>query len=409
LFSQSAMTGSACNARISARLSSLALGQGISALIAGTGIFSTLLANAGIAIPTSQSVLNYLLLAVVFGGYRAWRHGGVRAALVDKWPVAWWRYAALAVCDVEANFLIVKAYQYTTITSIMLIDCWTIPCVMALSTVFLRTRFAARHYVGVVACVVGLAVLVVSDYLQAAAAGTAGDDTPTAGKQVIGDLLTFAAATLYAISNVGQEALVKTHDRTDFLARLGGFGLVLCTMQLVVLERNELAGAAWTAGTVGALLGFALCLFGMYAATSAFLRAADSTLFNLSLLTSDVWAIIASVFLFHTPVHPLYFLALVIIVVGIAVYNSAPAPTPRETAAPAPLVPGEGDGRRSGEGGGQPECDADTARLAAASSPVVWDGRPVADVVAAGGGGGGCDDAESGVVVGEAEAGDGFR
>ena len=35
--------------------------------------------------------------------------------------------------DVEANFLIVKAYEYTTITSVTLLDCFTVPCVVVLS------------------------------------------------------------------------------------------------------------------------------------------------------------------------------------------------------------------------------------------------------------------------------------
>mmetsp|Transcript_15455 Transcript_15455/g.24713 ORF Transcript_15455/g.24713 Transcript_15455/m.24713 type:complete len:88 (+) Transcript_15455:133-396(+) len=32
-----------------------------------------------------------------------------------------------ALADVEGNFLLVLAYQYTTITSVQLLDCFTIP------------------------------------------------------------------------------------------------------------------------------------------------------------------------------------------------------------------------------------------------------------------------------------------
>ena len=36
--------------------------------------------------------------------------------------VAWWRYALVALADVEANYLVVKAYALgTNITSVMLI------------------------------------------------------------------------------------------------------------------------------------------------------------------------------------------------------------------------------------------------------------------------------------------------
>lgn len=44
-------------------------------------------------------------------------------------------YLLLAFLDVEANFLVTKAYQYTSITSVTLLDCFTIPAVMVLSWV----------------------------------------------------------------------------------------------------------------------------------------------------------------------------------------------------------------------------------------------------------------------------------
>lgn len=58
-----------------------------------------------------------------------------------------------------------------------------------------------------------------------------------------------------------------------------------------------------------------------------FLQRADSTLFNLSLLTSDVWAVLIGVALFARWPHPLYFLALPLIVGGIALYHRAPSAT----------------------------------------------------------------------------------
>jgi hypothetical protein len=35
-----------------------------------------------------------------------------------------------------------QAYQYTSVTSVTLLDCFTVPAVMALSVAFLRARFA---------------------------------------------------------------------------------------------------------------------------------------------------------------------------------------------------------------------------------------------------------------------------
>lgn len=30
----------------------------------------------------------------------------------------WWKYMILGIIDIEANYLVVKAYQYTTLTSV---------------------------------------------------------------------------------------------------------------------------------------------------------------------------------------------------------------------------------------------------------------------------------------------------
>lgn len=30
----------------------------------------------------------------------------------------WWKYMILGVIDIEANYLVIKAYQYTTLTSV---------------------------------------------------------------------------------------------------------------------------------------------------------------------------------------------------------------------------------------------------------------------------------------------------
>ncbi len=47
-------------------------------------------------------------------------------------------YLALAVLDVEGNYLVTKAYQYTSITSVTLLDSTTIPAVMLLSWLVFR-------------------------------------------------------------------------------------------------------------------------------------------------------------------------------------------------------------------------------------------------------------------------------
>jgi solute carrier family 35, member F1/2 len=57
----------------------------------------------------------------------------------------------------------VKAYQYTSLTSVMLLDCWSIPCVIVLTWIFLKTKYGLRKFIGVGVCVAGLILVVFSD------------------------------------------------------------------------------------------------------------------------------------------------------------------------------------------------------------------------------------------------------
>jgi hypothetical protein len=132
-----------------------------------------------------------------------------------------------------------------------------------------------------------------------------------------------AGATLYAVSNVGQEYLVKAHDKYEFLAMLGSFGTLINGAQLLILERDELAAVVWTPAVVACWAGFTISLFAMYVLTSFFLQRADATLFNLSLLSSDLWAVVAALWLFSAKLSALYFVALALIVAGLVIYNSA--------------------------------------------------------------------------------------
>ncbi|GAQ84254.1 hypothetical protein KFL_001820070 [Klebsormidium nitens] len=283
----------------------LALGQFLSLLVTATGLTSAVLAQKGVNIPTTQGWLNYLLLTIVYGGLMLKR---------KKRPqVPWYVYALLALIDVEANFLVVRAYQYTSITSVMLLDCFTIPCVLLLTRLVLKTRYAARHFAGVALCLSGLVLLVLSDVHSADRGG---------GKAVlVGDLLVLAAATLYAGSNVGDEALVKQVDRTELLAMVGAYGLAWNTLQLLLLERRELALVRWSWGTALPFGGFSVALFAFYSLVPFMLQMSGSALFNLSLLTSDMWAVAVRALVFRQPVDWLYFVAFFAVSIGLVLYT----------------------------------------------------------------------------------------
>ena len=109
--------------------------------------------------------------------------------------------------------------------------------------------------------------------------------------------------------------------------RLGVCGLFLSLLQCVVLERDAVAQVDMTWGAAGAWLAFTVALVAAYALTSWFLVEADAGLFNLSLLTSDVYAVLFSLIAVHRLVSWLYFLAFGLTMSGLIVYHRAPSAT----------------------------------------------------------------------------------
>lgn len=112
---------------------------------------------------------------------------------------------------------------------------------------------------------------------------------------------------------------------------LGTFGTLISLVQSVALEHEAIdrgSDHGWDATTVALLAGFVGFLFLMYTQTSLFLAISDAALFNLSLMTSDLYAVLLAFVLYGYLVGWMYALALAFIVVGIYIYYSQPEPNP---------------------------------------------------------------------------------
>ncbi|NXD06405.1 S35F1 protein, partial [Nothocercus nigrocapillus] len=218
-------------------LLSVALGQVLSLLICGIGLTSKYLSEDFHAnTPVFQSFLNYILLFLVYTTTLAVRQGEENLLAILK--RRWWKYMILGIIDIEANYLVVKAYQYTTLTSVQLLDCFVIPVVILLSWFFLLVRYKAVHFIGIVVCILGMGCMAGADVLVGRQQG-AGEN------KLIGDLLVLGGATLYGISNVCEEYIVRNLSRVEFLGMIGLFGSFFSGIQLAIMEHKELLKVPW--------------------------------------------------------------------------------------------------------------------------------------------------------------------
>ncbi|XP_026082209.1 solute carrier family 35 member F2 isoform X1 [Carassius auratus] len=298
----------------------LLMGQGLSALICGTAVTSQYLATVYyLNTPMLQSFINYILLGITYTTALIFRRGDGNILQILK--TKWWKYLLLGLTDVEANYAVVKAYQYTTLTSIQLLDCFIIPVLMILSWFFLKTRYRIIHYVAVCICLAGVGAMVGADIL-------AGQDQGSSSDILLGDGLVLVSATLYAISNVCQEYTVKNLSRVEFLGMVGLFGSIISAIQLGILEHNEVSRIQWTWEIALILAGYAVCMYGFYSFMPLVIKMSSATAVNLSLLTGDLFSLFCGLFLFQYAFSGLYIVSLVVILVGFIMFNTVPTLNP---------------------------------------------------------------------------------
>ncbi|WJX79485.1 hypothetical protein P8452_62598 [Trifolium repens] len=261
----------------------LFLGQLLSFSIALMSITSSLIAQFGVDAPLTQSLFTYGSLALVYGSILLYRH--------QKPLVSWYWYLLLGFADAQGCYLVIKAYQYSSITSVTLLDCWVVPWVILLTWIFLGTRYSLWQLGGGTLCVLGLSLVLLSDTWDGSDGG--------GSKTLLGDVLVIVGTVFYAISNVGEEFCVKNKDRIEVVTMIGVYGFLVTAIEVSILELKTLESIKWSADIVLAFAGYGVSSFLFYSLAPFVLKLSGSTMFNLSLLTSDMWAVVFRVFFYH--------------------------------------------------------------------------------------------------------------
>ncbi|XP_065856561.1 uncharacterized protein [Euphorbia lathyris] len=141
-------------------------------------------------------------------------------------------------------------------------------------------------------------------------------------RPLLGDSLVIAGTIFFACSNVGEEFCVKKKDRVEVVSMIGLYGLLVSVIQLSVLEVKSLESVTWSADIVLALAGYTVSLFLFYTISPFVLKLGGATMFNLSILTADMWAVVFRILFYHQEVDWLYFVAFAVVAVGLIVYST---------------------------------------------------------------------------------------
>lgn len=141
---------------------------------------------------------------------------------------------------------------------------------------------------------------------------------------------------MYGVNDAVAELIVKNHDTQEYIGFTGFFGLIISVVQVFIFEKKEVANifndintcGEWT--SAGLLSVFLIANYLAFIGISRFLRISEAALLNLSLLTGDFYAVLFVVFWQHIIPQPLFFLAMIMIVYGVCLYESAPSPIATE-------------------------------------------------------------------------------
>ncbi|KAI3738150.1 hypothetical protein L2E82_28169 [Cichorium intybus] len=240
--------------------------------------------------------------------------------------IPWYWYALLAFFDVQGNYLYNASYYFTSMTSVALLDCWSIGWVILFTWIFLGTKYSVFQFLGAAVCGTGLCLVLLSD----SNVGGEGGSNP-----LLGDMLVIGGTFFFALSNVAEENCVKKNCGFEVLAMLGLFGMLFSLIEIAITERKNLEAVTWSTELILTFVGYTVGFFIFYSITPLILKSSGSTLYNLSLLTADMWAVLIRVFFYHQKVDWLYYISFSIVGVGLFIYsksekNPDPSPEPEK-------------------------------------------------------------------------------
>ncbi|KAG5519374.1 hypothetical protein PMAC_002000 [Pneumocystis sp. 'macacae'] len=287
------------------------IGQILSLMITASSTFTTKLNNYHVNLPTFQTFPNYAFLTFVYTCFAIYSFGFKKyTKLISK---NGWKYFILAFLDVEANFLVVKAYEYTSILSCTLLDSFSIITAFILSFFFLKVRYNIPQLLGILICFGGLITLAMSDFKT--------KKNYIVKDPIKGNIFMIIGSSLYGVSNVLEEIFVSKQSIYEVIGQLGLWGMFINIIQVYIFERKHIRNIKWSKKTIGFMFGYNASLFIFYSLTPILFRMSSAIFYNMSLLTSDFWNLIIGIYLFHYYVYWLYPLAFVLVIIGLLTYH----------------------------------------------------------------------------------------
>ena len=237
-------------------------------------------------------------------------------------------YFFIAVMQVQAYYWTLSAFQYTTLTSVVLLDAVALPSAMILSRFLLKRRYTRVHLLGAAVCFAGVFINMLGDYKSDDIENINDPNNPYPDK-LIGDIFAFTGAVMIGVIHVFSEVIVSDFSGpTEYLGAVSVFAFPIALTQSLILERAAIANIFRGNDCSGSLFFISSVLFTSlaFSGTAWLLYLSEANLLNLSLLTTDLWAATFSVVAEGIVPPSLFWVSLVVIFTGVFIYEMATSP-----------------------------------------------------------------------------------
>lgn len=276
-------------------LFNILVGQVIAICIVSGGIFTQNISNhLGINIPIFQLSCLYLPLNLYLV---RWLADFIKDRQAKRIPI--YIFLGCAIVDIHATLLIVFAFNYTSITSVMIIEDFTIPSAFLLSVFFLKIKYNRIHFFGLMFCIGGMSCSLINDVVIKE---NETDNSKSKGKLILGDMMALAGAFLYAFSNILQERYLKSNrDIFHYLGFLGLFGTIITLLEAYIF--NEFSQLRLVRShsdvvyLVENLVFFGLINLVCYSLIPHFVQRSGATMLNISNVTTVIWSMLSDMLL----------------------------------------------------------------------------------------------------------------
>lgn len=317
-------------------------GQLLSFGLSASGATNDVLVHSyNVHTPTFQMALVYLCLGIGYGIKNGRRHG---CCIHSNNYGLLFRIFLVALCDVEANYFAFLSFQYASFESVTLLMSLSIPSTMISSSIILQRNYTKIHYLGASICFIGSCLTVLNDTTATSPSSTSSNKNNS--NPFLGDVLAISGAILYGLVDTLMEWAIKNSANTAnaenissnyspeeavdlFMCRFGWLGAGTALFQVGLLERSQVFSYFTSTSTIAKVWTslFVTTTSLCYIGTTRFLLHYEAAMFNLSLLTSNGWAVLFTLFYDkETSTGFFFFLSLVVIIIGVVVYEIAPSP-----------------------------------------------------------------------------------